>query len=78
MRHIAIGGIKTRANASKNETMNYIQMKEEEERLEPVLAELLKSTESGDEGEHQRYGKDKGCDELPRPRDNGKVKLALI
>ena len=41
-------------------------MKEEEARLEAEVAALLKKAESADEGEDQRYGKDKRGDELPR------------
>jgi len=41
--HIALDGIKMKANASKHKTMSYKRMKEEENRLEAEVRELLRT-----------------------------------
>ena len=63
--HISLDGTKVKANASKHKAMSYKRMKEEEERLEREVAELIKRAEAVDAEEDQRYGKDKRGDGLP-------------
>jgi len=46
--------------------MSYGRMKEEEERLEAEVRELLRRAAEVDEEEDRRYGKDKRGDELPQ------------
>ena len=64
--HVALDGTKMQANASKHKAMSYKRMKEEENRLEAEVAELLRKAESVDAEEDQRYGKGKRGDELPQ------------
>ena len=64
--HVSIDGTKMKANASKHKAMSYKRMKEEEERLEAEVQELLKEAEAVDEEEDRKYGTDKRGDELPK------------
>jgi transposase len=64
--HVALDGTKIKANASKHKAMSYKRMKEEEERLESEINELLKNAEVTDKEEDRRYGKNKRGDELPQ------------
>ena len=65
MGHVALGGTKVRANASKHKAMSYKRMKEKEAQLAAEVAELLRRAQEADEEEDRRYGKDKRGDELP-------------
>ena len=60
--HVALDGIKVRANASRNKAMSYGRMKEKEERLSTEVAELLRRATEVDDDED---GRDKRGDELP-------------
>jgi transposase len=64
--HISLDGTKIKANASRHKAMSYKRMKEEEERLEAEISEMLQKAVAVDEEEDRRYGKDKRGDELPR------------
>jgi len=64
--HVSIDGTKIKANASKHKAMSYKRMKEEEERLEAEVLELLTKAEAVDEEEDRTYGKNKRGDELPK------------
>ena len=64
--HVSIDGTKMKVNASKHKAMSYKRMKEEEERLEAEVQELLKEAEAVDEEEDRKYGTDKRGDELPK------------
>ncbi len=63
--HVSLDGTKIKANASKHKAMSYGRMKQEEERLEAEVRELLRRAQEADEEEDQRYGKDRRGDELP-------------
>lgn len=64
--HVSVDGTKVKANASKHKAMSYGRMKQEEERLEAEVKELLRRAEEVDEEEDRCYGKKKRGDELPR------------
>jgi len=64
--HVALDGTKVKANASKHKAMSYGRMKQEEERLEVEIKELLRRAQVVDEEEDEQYGKDKRGDELPK------------
>jgi transposase len=64
--HVSLDGTKVRANASKHKAMSYGRMKEEEQRLEAEVRELLKQAQEVDEEEDRRYGKGKRGDEIPQ------------
>ena len=63
--HVALDGIKVRANASRNKAMSYARMKEKKEQLAVEVAELLRRAQEVDYEEDRRYGQDKRGDELP-------------
>jgi transposase len=63
--HVAIGGTKIKANASKHKAMSYGRMSETEQRLKQEVEALLKLAEETDVAEDELYGKDKRGDELP-------------
>lgn len=64
--HVSLDGTKVKANASKHKAMSYGRMKEEEQRLETEVRELLKRAQKVDEEEDRRYGKGRRGDELPQ------------
>ncbi len=64
--HVSLDGTKVKANASKHKAMSYGRMKQEEERLEAEIKELLRRAQVVDKAEDSQYGKDKRGDELPR------------
>jgi hypothetical protein len=63
--HAALDGTKVAANASLHKAMSYQRMKDEEERLTKLAAQLLREAEEVDAAEDARYGQDKRGDELP-------------
>lgn len=63
--HVALDGTKIKANASKHKAMSYKRMKEEADRLEAEVKELLEKAEAIDQAEDREYGEDKRGDELP-------------
>jgi transposase len=63
--HVSLDGTKIKANASKHKAMSYKRMKEEEDRLEAEVKELLAKAEATDAEEDRQYGEDKRGDELP-------------
>ncbi len=64
--HVSLDGTKVKANASKHKAMSYGRMKQEEERLEAEMKDLLRRAQVVDEAEDSQYGRDKRGDELPR------------
>src|SRR5205807_2918089 len=72
----AIDGTKVRANASKHKGMSYGRMKEEEEKLQAEIAELLGRAQAVDEAEDEQYGVERRGDELPEelPRREDRLK----
>jgi hypothetical protein len=63
--HIALDGTKIKANASRHKAMSYGRMKEEQERLQGEIQELLAQAEAVDGQEDQEHGADRRGDELP-------------
>src|SRR4030065_1379677 len=57
--HIALDGTKLKANGSKHKAMSYGRMKQEEERLEREIDELMYQSEVVDSDEDKAFGKDK-------------------
>lgn len=56
--HIALDGTKLKAKTSKHKAMSYGRMKEEEERLEREIEELMQQAEAVDKKEDEAFGKD--------------------
>lgn len=75
---LSVDGSKVRANASKHKAMSYGRMKEEEERLQSEIADLLKQAEATDESEDNQYGPDKRGDELPDELQRREQRLKQI
>ncbi len=63
--HVALDGTKMKANASKHKAMSYKRMKEEENRLNAKVAELLQAAAQADAAEDVEYGTGRRGDELP-------------
>ena len=63
--HIALDGMKVKANASRHKAMSYGRMKQEEKRLKEEIHQLLSKAQATDEQEDQKYGVDRRGDELP-------------
>jgi transposase len=62
--HVALDGTKMRANASKDQSMQYGQMKKKENDLKAEIDRWFDQAKQVDEEEDQRYGSKRG-DELP-------------
>jgi transposase len=77
MGHLCIDSTKVRANASKHKAMSYGRMKQEKERLEREIGELLRRAEEADVEEDRRYGDDRG-DELPEELRHRETRLRKI
>lgn len=75
--HVAVDGTKVRANASRQQTRSYGQMKEEEQRLERHIREWLEQAEQVDAQEDAQYGVLRG-DELPPELATQKKRLETI
>lgn len=75
--HVAVDGTKVRANASRQQTRSYAQMKEEEQRLERHIREWLEQAEQVDAQEDAQYGVLRG-DELPPELATQKKRLETI
>lgn len=71
--HVALDGTKLKANTSKHKAMSYGRMKQEEERLEREIEELMYQSEVVDSDEDKAFGKDKNgynlSEELQRRED---------
>ena len=75
---VALDGTKIKANASKQKSMSYERMVENEMRLEKEIAEILRRAQSIDAEEDKRYGADKPGDELPQELVARESRLAII
>ena len=75
---IALDGTKIKANASRHKAMSYDRMKEEEERLQEEIAQLLAEAEAIDAAEDQTHGRDRRGDELPDELKRRTDRLAKI
>jgi transposase len=62
--HVSLDGTKIKANASRHKAMSYGRMKEEEQRLQKEIDDLLGQAQQVDAQEDQTFGSRRG-DELP-------------
>lgn len=76
--HVALDGTKLKANTSKHKAMSYGRMKEEEERLEKEIEELMRQAEVVDNDEDRAFGKDKNGYNLPEELQRREDRLAKI
>jgi transposase len=76
--HIALDGTKIKANASRHKAMSYGRMKEEEERLQGEIRELLAQAEAADGQEDRDQGRDRRGDELPEELARRESRLQRI
>ena len=75
---VALDGTKLKANASKHKAMSLARMKQEQERLEKQVAELLAAAEAADAQEDAQYGKHRRGNELPEELRHAQSRLARI
>jgi transposase len=76
--HVALDGTKLKANTSKHKAMSYGRMKQEEERLEREIEELMRQAEAVDSDEDKMFGKDKNGYNLPEELQRREDRLAKI
>ena len=76
--HIALDGTKLKANASKYKAMSYGRMKQEEERLEGEIDELMQQAEAADTEEDREFGVDNTGYNLPEELQRREERLAKI
>jgi transposase len=76
--HVALDGTKLKANTSKHKAMSYGRMKQEGERLEKEIEELMKQAEAADSAEDKAFGKDKNGFNLPEELQRREDRLAKI
>lgn len=76
--HVAIDGTKMRANASRQKSVSYARMEEEQQKLEEKMAEWLRHCEEVDEAEDAEYGKGRRGEELPPEWRDAQKRLQKI
>jgi transposase len=76
--HIALDGTKLKANTSKYKAMSYGRMKEEEQRLEREIEELMEQAEAADKEEDEVFGKDNNRYNLSEELQRWEVRLEKI
>jgi transposase len=76
--HIALDGTKLKANTSKHKAMSYGRMKQEEERLEREIEELMQQAEAADAREDEAFGKDNNGYNLPEELQRREERLEKI
>ena len=76
--HVALDGTRIRANASKQKSMSYRSMKRAETQLRAEVERWFREAERQDREEDERYGADKGGDELPEWVSNKQERLKRI
>lgn len=76
--HVALDGTKIKANASRNKAMSYGRMRDELERLELEVSDLLAEAEMTDRQEDKRYGKGQRGEELPEELRRRRSRIAKI
>ena len=74
---VALDGSKVKANASRHKAMSYERMREEEQRLQQEIEELLAAAQQADEAEDARFG-DRHGEELPEELARREKRLAKI
>jgi transposase len=75
---VALDGTKLRASASKHKAMSAARMKQEQERLEQRVKELLAAAEQADSHEDAQYGKSHRGDKLPEELRRAQSRLERI
>lgn len=75
---VALDGTKLRASASKHKAMSAARMKQEQERLEQRVKELLAAAEQADSNEDAKYGKSHRGDRLPEELRRAQSRLERI
>ena len=76
--HIALDGTKLKANASKHKAMSYGRMKQEEERLEGEIDELMQQAEAADIEEDETFGADNNGYNLPEELQRREERIEKI
>lgn len=77
LRHVSIDGTKVKANASKHKAMSYGRLKQEMERLEAEIRELMAKAEAIDRQEDEEFGPDRQ-DDIPSELAFRQKRLAKI
>ena len=75
---LAVDGTKVKASASKHKAMSYGRMKQDKERLEAEIAELMSRAQGTDAEEDAQYGPDKRGDEIPDELQRREQRLGRI
>ena len=76
--HVALGGTKIKANASRHKAMSYERMTKRQAELEAEVARWLAAAEAADAAEDVAFGPDKRGDELPDWVRDKQQRLAKI
>ena len=76
--HIALDGTKLKANGSKHKAMSYGRMKQDEDRLEREIDELMLQAEVADAEEDEVFGKDNNGYNLPEELQRREERLEKI
>jgi hypothetical protein len=76
--HVALDGTKLKANTSKHKAMSYGRMKQEEQRLEREIGELMRQAEEVDKEEDKAFGEDKNGYNLPEELQRREGRLEKI
>ncbi len=75
---LAIDGTKIKAAASKRESMRLNTMREQEQRLEALVKQILQQAETTDAEEDMRWGKEGPADPLPPGLDRAQERLRRL
>lgn len=76
--HVAVDGTKMKANASKHKAMSHARMKDEQQRLQALVDELMSKAESVDRDEDAKHGVGKPAEDLPEDLRRAQTRLARI
>jgi len=76
--HVALDGTKIKANTSKHKAMSYGRMKQDEDRLEREIDELMLQAEVVDAEEDEAFGKDNNGYNLPEELRRREERLEKI
>lgn len=74
---VALDGAKVKANASRHKAMSYDRMKQDEERLQQEIAELMAQADAADAADDEQFG-DRHGDELPDELSRRESRLVKI
>ena len=76
--NVALDGTKLQANASRERSVSYARLSEQEEQWKATVEGLLEQAESTDREEDERYGKGRSGDELPPELADAESRLKRI